>query len=230
MELPSKSVFEVLQSKGVESIHHANSVITACQFLRSGSLLSRGTLERKALYQTPQDSDRLDKKWGIWFDVFTDSVDIHHRAKRANAYGPVLFELNAELIKTAYTGKVWVTKLNPTKWEGTKHEDRWFTSIDDLKAKFVKGRFDQMIVFRHCGGELPFAEYLQKIILDDPQQKTQGKIDYYSMAYGALTFAKAEGSTAATIKRRKCGAGCVCSTHYGEDSEATREMFFPRQV
>jgi hypothetical protein len=141
-----------------------------------------------------------------------------------------LFVLNAELIKTAYTGKVWVTKLNPTKWDGTKHEDRWFTSIDDLKTNFVKGRFDQMIVFRHCGGELPFGEYLQRVILDDPQQKTPGKIDYYSMAYGALTFAKAEGSTTATIQRRKCVAGCTCSIQYKADVDDTREMFFPKQV
>jgi hypothetical protein len=230
MDLPSKKVFEVLQSKGVASIHHANSVITACQFLRIGSLVSRGAIERKKLYQTPQDSDAIDKRWGVWFDVFADSVDIHQRAKRANAYGPVLFVLNAELIKSAYTGRVWVTKLNPTKWEGTNAEDRWFTSIADLNANYVKGRFDQMIVFRHCGGALPFGPHLQRIVLDDPQRKTPGRIDYYSMAYGALTFAIAEGPVAAKIERRNCPAGCACNTHYSSDVAATREMFWPKPV
>jgi hypothetical protein len=115
MEIPSKDVFDVLAEKGVDSIHHVNNVMTACQFLRTGSLLSRGTALRRGLYQTPQTSDPLDKSFGIWFDVFTDSVDIHNRASRANVYGPVLFVFDAALIKRTYTGRVWVTKLNPTK-------------------------------------------------------------------------------------------------------------------
>ena len=99
MDIPSKRVYESLASKGVGEIHHANSVITACQFLRQGSLMSRGNIERKGLFQTAQKSDDLDKKYGIWFDVFVDSVDIHDRAKRANAYGPVMFVFDAKLIE-----------------------------------------------------------------------------------------------------------------------------------
>jgi len=138
MDIPSKKVYEVLENKGVSEIHHANSVITSCQFLRQGSLMSRGNIERKGLFQTVQKSDDLDKKYGIWFDVFVDSVDIHDRAKRANAYGPVMFVFDAKLIEKAYTGRVWVTKLNPTKWEGKSREERWFSSADDLDSNFVK--------------------------------------------------------------------------------------------
>ena len=228
MEIPSKSVFEVLKEKGVDSICHANSVITACQFLRLKSLLSRGTVERKGLYQTSQKSDQLDQRLGIWFDIFTDSVDIHKRARRANAYGPVLFKFDSEIIQDSYTGKVWVTKLNPTKWKGKGHESRWFTSIDDLKTNFVKGSFDQMIVFRHCGGELPFGNFLQEVVLDDPERKSPNGIDYYSMAFGALTFAKTEGASAVIVKKRKCVASCSCAVHYKTNLEITREMFFPK--
>lgn len=228
MEIPSKRVFDVLKANGVESIYHANSVITACQFLRASSLLSRGTVDRQRLYQTPQESDVIDQNHGIWFDIFTDSVDIHHRARRVNVYGPVLFVLDIQLIKRAYTGKVWVTKLNPTKWAGKRHEARWFVSADDLKRNFVKGEFDHMVVFRHCGGELPFDGYLQEIILDDPQRKTPGNIDYYSMAYGALTLAKTEGEVSANVRRRKCPPGCSCVKSYQRDSQRTKVMFYPK--
>src|SRR5436305_15178842 len=127
MDLPSRRVFEVLKENGIDFIHHANAVISSCQFLRHGALLSRGTVERRGFYQTEQSSDDLDKSFGLWFDVFTDSVDIHERANRRNLYGPVLFVLRSKIISKAYTGRIWVTKLNPTNWSGTKREERWFS-------------------------------------------------------------------------------------------------------
>ena len=140
MDLPSKDVYKVLKGKGIGTIHHANSVITACQFLRDGALLSRGTIERRGMFQTPQSSDDVDRKRGLWFDVFTDSTDIHARAGQVNFYGPVLFVLDADLIYKAYTGKVWVTKLNPTKWHGVPRDERWFQSDEDLTENFKEGR------------------------------------------------------------------------------------------
>lgn len=157
MDIPSKHVFESLLSKNITELHHANSVATACHFLRTKSLLSRGTVERHGVQQTPQSSDDIDKRYGIWFDVFTDTVDIHHRAKRANVYGPVTFVLDTELIKKSYTGRIWVTKLNPTKWSRKSDSKRWFQNKADLDSNLVKGDFDHMLVFRHCGGELPIT-------------------------------------------------------------------------
>ena len=229
MEIASKRVFEVLQEKGVDTIYHANSVLTACQFLRNRSLMSRGTVFRKGLYQTSQISDRIDRKHGIWFDVFIDSVDIHDRARQANCYGPVLFVIDSELIKRTYTGRVWVTKLNPTKWKGKGHRERWFVFDNDLSNNFARGNFDQMIVFRHCGGELFFTKYLTEIILDDPELKTRGsRIDYYSMAYGALTLAITEGGLNIKIRKRRCPNGCKCLDDYRINLDRTREMFIPR--
>jgi len=35
-------------------------------------------------------------------------------------------------------------------------DDRWFRSVKEIVDDFNYGTFDQMIVFRHCGGELHF--------------------------------------------------------------------------
>lgn len=227
MDLNSTTVFKVLDASDVDCIHHANSVITACHFLRKGALLSRGTVERYGLYQTSQISDDTDKSVGIWFDVFTDSVDIHSRAGKRNIYGPVLFVLDSKLIKKSHTGRVWVTKCNPIDWGTVPREDHWFENTAELKDGFQKGKFAQMVVFRHCGGELHFGTYLKEIILDDPQQKTSKGIDCYSMGYGALSLAMTEGGINVPIKRRKCKRNCKCLVEYAADPAKVHEMFYP---
>ena len=228
MDIPSRHVFDVLTEKGVDNLFHANSVATACQFIRSRSLMSRGTVERLGATQTPQASDDVDKRYGIWFDVFMDSVDIHHRARRANAYGPVLFVMDTKIIERTYTGRLWVTKLNPTKWAGKPDQQRWFRNKKDLEENFVVGRFDQMIVARHCGGELPFKRYLRKIILDDPNKETEDGVDLYSMAVGALHLAMQDANLDVPIERRQCRHGCLCGEYWGEDDERLFQMFDPK--
>jgi hypothetical protein len=229
MDIPSKHVYEALKANKVDSIYHANSVITACQYLRSAALLSRGAVERRGLYQTPQKTDETDQKYSLWFDVFLDSVDLHAAAHNTNVYGPVLFKFDAKLIKDAYTGRVWVTRSNPMYWPRiTSRGKRWFESSKDLKAEFKRSDFAQMILLRHSGGELPFGKYLQEIIVDDPQVKTLTKIDYYSMAYGALTLAKTEGGVTAPLRKRKCATDCNCLKRYKANFQRSRELFFPK--
>lgn len=92
MELAAKDILKVLTQKGIRNLHHANSVKTACSFLKSGKLLSRGNLIDLGLSQTNQYTDALDKEHGLWHDVFVDTVNIHDQARRRNLYGPVLFE------------------------------------------------------------------------------------------------------------------------------------------
>ena len=228
MHIPSLHVYEVLSQKGVVELHHANSVATACQFIRSRSLLSRGTVERLGVAQTPQESDDADQRYSIWFDVFLDSVDIHKRASRANVYGPVLFVFDITIIHNNGTGRIWVTKENPTKWAKKADKDRWFQGKGDLEENFVKGRFDQMIVLRHCGGELPFGKRLKKIVLDDPKRQTNEDIDFYSMAVGALRLAMQEAGVDVPIERRQCGDHCKCEEYWGENNERLSGMFDPK--
>jgi hypothetical protein len=228
MHIPSAHVFEALSEKEVTKLHHANSVATACQFIRSKALLSRGSIERLGLTQTPQDSDEADRRYSIWFDVFLDSVDIHKRASRANAYGPVLFVFDINIINKNGTGRIWVTKINPTKWAGKQENDRWFQGKEDLTENFVKGRFDQMIVLRHCGGELPFGKYLKEIVVDDPEHQTDDDVDFYSMAVGALRLAMQDAGISVPIKRRSCVEDCACKNYWGGNNELISAMFDPK--
>lgn len=225
MDIPSKQVYDVLMQKGVTHLFHANSVKTACQFIKHRSLLSRGTVERLDVSQTPQNSDDSDKRYGVWFDVFMDSVDIHDRANRANLYGPVLFKLKTEIIKKTYAGRLWVTKLNPTKWAGMSEKERWFQDKSDLEQNFVVGRFDQMIVVRHCGGQLPFGNFVKKIVLDDPNRSTHDDVDVYSMAVGSLRLAMEEAGVGIMIERRACRTDCSCEEFWGADDDRLFEMY-----
>lgn len=229
MDLPSKKVFALLEEKGVKELHHANSVLTSCQFLRRARLLSRGTVERQKLFQTEQSSDDLDKQFGIWFDVFADTVDIHHRARRRNLYGPVLIVLNVEKLRESYTGRIWITKKNPVYWKDLPDDQRWFRSLDELKSDFQAGAFAQMAVFRHCGGELPIKKAITKLVLDDPSIRTKkGDVDYFSMAYGALRLSLFEGGMDVSIEKRSCPPECKCQKEYRSDLDMARQFFVPR--
>jgi len=228
MDMQSKGVLDALLEKGVTKLHHANTVITSCQFLRKRALLSRGTIERSGLYQTPQASDAEDKRLSLWYDVFADSVDIHARAIKANAYGPVLFVLDVEKLRGKGHGRIWITKLNPTRWTGVPREERWFQSVGDVRDNFVYGTFNQMIVFRHCGGVLNFSEALDEIVLDDPQYETKSGLDLYSLACGALVLAAFEGKLSVPIHRRKCADDCKCLDYLKRYPGRTVEMFMPR--
>src|SRR4051812_37172943 len=98
-----QEIHGVLVGIGATHLHHANTVETSCTFLEHNGLLSRGYVESNGLSQTAQDSDDIDKKYGIWDKVFLDHVDIHHRGGRvrgANYYGPVLFRFPVDYLLT----------------------------------------------------------------------------------------------------------------------------------
>jgi len=230
MEILPKRIYETLKDKGISSIYHPNSVIASCNFLKNRCIMSRGVVDKLGLFQTSQIPSQIGKNHGIWNDVFTDSADMHKQAGSANSHGPVLFELDIEIIKQTYSGKVWVTKSNPSKWEtNTKHERRWFVSVNDLETYFSNGDSDHMIIFRHCGGKLPIHGHLKKIILDDPQLQTDThQIDYFSMAYGAITLAMTEGGLTAPIEKRACRPDCGCLNDYMNGIVNIEKMFSPR--
>jgi hypothetical protein len=143
----------------------------------------------------------------------------------------VLFVINIDILTSGETGKIWVTKLNPVKWKGKSNEERWFISKDDIKTNFSYGTFDQMILFRHCGGELKIRKHLNRIILNDPHMTwTVGnliELDSFCMAYGALNHAMPLGGLSVEIEKRKCRSKCECNTQYKNDRDFVQKMFFP---
>ncbi len=227
MELDSKSVMDVLRKLDIDTLHHANTIQTSCVFLQHGRLLSRGTVDEKGIEQTPQKSDGLDRRYGIWYDIFLDSVDIHARASSRNFYGPVLFRFNLDLLGEDWLPSVWITKKNPTEWkDGESAADRYYSSVEEFKAGYKKGSFASMFMLRHVGGLLRLTPHLRDIVLDDPQWDYQDT-DVYSQAVGALRASAWQGGLKSLdILKRQCPDACKCKKQYSDvlsDAEAKKK-------
>jgi len=207
-------VYEILREKGVERLHHANSVTTSCSFLALRGLASRGAVEAARLAQTAQDSDQLDRQFGIWNDIFTDGVDLHQRARRRNLYGPVLFALPLECLLNLPGGfDVLVTKDNPIRWrEGQIADDRYFASADDLRAGYSFGDFAKHVVIRAANGILPFpAGRPVEIVLDNANfHWTDSKRGVHEVAVEKLQNAANQARLAVNISPRACRPDCQC--------------------
>jgi hypothetical protein len=211
-------VVDVLNKIGATRLHHANTVTTSCTFLEHGALLSRGHVEDHGLAQTPQYSDGDDKKYGIWHDIFVDTVDIHYRAGRVkgpNQYGPVLFELDpAVLLDLPDGSEVLVTKRNPVHWTNGQADDaRWYLTADELSENMRIGNFDQMIVIKTASGTLDLPAKIQ-ISLDDPQRTMSSGANAYTHAEERLKKAAAVGRVEAAIGKHFCRADCACIEKY----------------
>ncbi len=231
MEILPKRIHEILKEKGVSTLYHANSVMASCSMLRNRCLMSPGSADKLGLYHSAQTSAQLGRNFGIWDDVFTAPADIHGLTGTPNRRGPVLFELDIDIIRQTSTGRAWMTKSDPAVWEiNTPHERRWFASANDLDHYFSRDNAEYMAVFRHCAGKLPLLSHLRRIILDDPNHCLSGNIDCFSMAYGALRLAMSDGGIQVPIERRACETDCGCRSGYREDSERTQRMFSPHLV
>src|SRR5438874_2367079 len=108
-----QDVYAVLHAKNMNRLYHANSVTTSCSFLRRGGLLSRGYADDRGLPQTSQYTDNVDKRFGVWYDVFLDTDDYHRRISGRNMYGPVLFVMDSRALTQLPAGSdAFVTRSN----------------------------------------------------------------------------------------------------------------------
>ena len=208
-------VYNVLKGKNIHNLYHANTVTTSCTFLKLGGLASRRYVANLGLPQTSQYTDAMDKKYGIWYDVFTDTVDIHDRASQVNWYGPVLFVLGVDILKALpVKSEVLVTKKNPTKWiDGEPLEERFFTTQEELESSLEVGTFDQMVVVRTCKGILPFPDEAIRVILDDPQRTMSDGTSAFLHATTCIRSA-ALGNTSIHLTKRICRRDCRCIELY----------------
>lgn len=115
MKLDNKKLYDLLHSKNISNLFHANTVATSITFIEEGGLLSRNDIEERGLYQTPQTSDEIDKLFDVFDDVFLDTKDLHEHFSRQNHYGPVLFKFKLELLFEENLD-IWMTKNNPIYW------------------------------------------------------------------------------------------------------------------
>ncbi|MET0028429.1 MAG: hypothetical protein ABW101_12395 [Candidatus Thiodiazotropha sp.] len=229
MDILPKKIHETLIAKGVTHIYYANNVSTACRLLRHRCLMSQVNIDRLGIHSSSPGMDSSAEHYTRWNDVFTDTVDIHQHTGGINPAGPVVLELDIEIIRNTYTGKVWVTRSNPAEWGPQTHQERkWFSSAVDLEHYFSPASSDHLAVFRHCGGKLPIQGYLKRILLDDPglEIRTQG-VDCFSMAYGALKLAMSDGGFNVPIVRRDCEAQRASGEEYDADEDTLMARFSP---
>lgn len=205
--MKAKDVKEILVQSGVNYLYHVNTIATSLSYIKSGGLLSRQTADDMGLPQTPQSSDETDKEFGVYNDIFFDSVDIHQRASRANHYGPLMFVYSVDVLDTLEEYDICITKSNPMFWNrNMSYEDKYFTNSENLFFEFARGNFSQHITIRDISKPLPF-EYLIEIVIENPGEK------YSEFLHQAIEALKNAG-VKVPIVVRKCKDTCRCVTTY----------------
>lgn len=224
--MTGQEVYEVLMARGGDKLYHANSVKTSLSLLQLGGLASRGEVKDRGLPQTSQISDLKDREYGIWYDSFLDTHDIHSVLKRRNFYGPVLFVMAAELLlRLPPEATVLVTRCNPTKWAELPDDQRYFLTRRELADGLQVGYFDHMITIRNPGGIVPFAGTVERIVLDEPRLDAPAVGQEYLTARGAISVAATQAGIEVEVERRTC-VRCRCSADYQDPDKPKRVGYF----
>lgn len=224
--LDGKIIRNVLERKGCDSLYHVNTVSTSLTFIKHGGLLSRGYIEANELVQTPQKSDEIDKKFGIWNDIFFDSVDIHKRKKDINFYGPVMFALSLEILDD-YSDRIRVTKSNPVHWNlFSTNDDRYYINEINFEQDYNLGDFNSMFIINNID-IIPFKRYLTRIIIDNSGLIYRGfDVSFYSMNELLSTASKYCIGIENLIEYRCCGNSCNCNVSYAKMYKKKIFQFF----
>jgi len=218
MKLSNIDLYNFLVEKEVLALYHANTVRTSLTYFNQNGLLSRGAVENMGLYQTPQSSDEVDKVLNVWNDVFLDTIDLHSFFPRQNYYGPILFELDIDLIKND-NFEIWITKNNPINWKKeTPDNERYFINIDDLKENWDKiPRQRKMITVRNNQSPILF-QYIRRIIVDDPRvtiKQGDDKIHVFNQSVKIIKEIISEGHQLKNkFITRECKGYCYCTSNY----------------
>lgn len=217
MKLNNKELYNFFVAKEILALYHANTVSTSISYFQANGLLSRGAVETLGLNQTPQSSDEIDKVLDVWDDIFIDTTDLHSFFRRENHYGPVLFELDRELINDD-NFDVWITKNNPIYWNAdTPLEERYFQSVEELREKWdTIERQRKMITIRKNTSPILF-NYVRRVIVDDPKVTIPNipqKIHVFNAAQQNIKNSIVVGhSLFGKFTTRICGS-CWCTSNY----------------
>jgi len=238
--LSSNILFSILKEKGVEYLYHANTVLTSLTFIENQALLSRAYVTNNGLVQTPQKSDKEDKAYKIWDDVFLDGLDLHKKYLRPNDYGPVLFVIKLDLLLSQSIPTVLITKNNPWYWNLTDSlDDRYYSSIDDVNRDYLNGTtIDSriMFTFRMPETAIKLNKYLEFIGIDRPpiivELKSRRQKNIGDFALEKITeAAKKNGLGHIPIVHRHISGifdGCACYRNYTDLYETNFAEFKKR--
>lgn len=217
MKINGVDLVSVLKAKNINSLYHANSVLTSCTFIKEGGLMSRGGVEYFGFSQTSQYSDVDDKKFNVWNDIFLDYHDLHSYFNRQNKYGPVVFKFNVKLLANENIPDIWITKNNPIYWKvWDTEEDRYYTSLNKFEADYNIEPYKKMITLKEYLQPLQVFNYLESIILDDPG--VINGINYYEEARKFLIDCIKKSSMDVQILiRRNCSSSCYCKKNYRDE-------------
>lgn len=216
-------LYEVLQSKGVQYLHHANTITTSLTFIEQRALLSRYYIESNELVQTSQKSDQEDKDFDVWDHVFFDGADLHVRYRRANVYGPVLFRVKLSLLKSHIVKHIFVTKTNPMYWRRSMQlSERYYSRLEDVDNEYLTGKvLDSYIMFtlRGPNNAVKLNKYLDSIVLDSPNiiigMKTGGTKQLLAYSEGKIKEALQENRLShIPVIIRSCPIHCGCRFNY----------------
>lgn len=217
--LDAKELYSFLCSRGIKNFFHANTVMTSCTYIEHKGLMSRGFVEQMGLNQTEQSSDNLDKKFGVWNDIFLDIVDLHGYFPRQNSYGPVCFVLDLRLLLDDEFQDICITKNNPMYWtESMVEEDKFYYSVDEYAYNYENiekhhDLYNHMVTIHDTFRVIPFEKYLIKIILDNPGVKVND-VNLYERAKDKLVDSlDKSGFSIDMLETRKC-SGCFCHENY----------------
>ncbi|MFW2611019.1 hypothetical protein [Aliarcobacter butzleri] len=232
MKLNNQELYNLLKEKGIENFFHANTLTTSLTFLENKGLMSRGLIEQKALQQTQQISDEIDKKFNVWDDIFLDIVDLHGHFPRENLYGPILFKFNLEFLKEEKFD-IWVTKNNPIYWkDNDSNEDKYFQSVIELKENWDNYEIQRkMFTIKNITTPILF-KYLEKIILDDPQVQIEEESIVFSKKLEEEVKKVIDKGIISNdlFKFRDCSSSCFCKRNYLDKSISELKRLFLREI
>lgn len=229
MRLDNQELNDLLIEKDILLLYHANTLATSITYLEQGGLLSRGEVDTRGLYQSPQKSDPIDKVVNVFNDIFLDTIDLHEYFNRQNHYGPILFCFEIDfLVKEDF--EVWITKNNPMYWNSTMSDkDKYFESVAELRNEWDNyERQKKMLTIRNQNEPILF-EYLNKVIVDDPRRKI-GETVLFNEAKNAL---KNVLSTNKPLKNRfktRACSSCYCRSNYLHQvvNKDLKRLFLPK--
>jgi hypothetical protein len=202
--LDADALVAFLRDHGVDQLFHANTVETSLSFLRHGHLLGREQSLLMGAPMTPQYTDEVDRRYGIFNDLFFNMKDLHVLFRSANNYGPILFKIGVDKFEefiAATSGRVGVTTgYLPHRWQDSDSaSDRWHTDVTRI---FDATHPDIVVHIPMCD-----LRFVDEIVIDEIPDRPL----FYPQVVAMLLNCAAGNGLKIQMSPRRCRVhGCNC--------------------